>query len=233
MYVGAGSSDYRELGLQDADHNQTYAATGLPTNMLANRISYTFDLQGPSLSVDTACSSSLVALHLACQSLRTGEASQAIVSASYLILSPNMMIGMSTLGLFAEEGRCFTYDHRGTGYGRGEGVASLILKPLQDAIEAGDTIRAVIQNSGTNQDGNTNGITVPSKDAQEGLIRSVYATAGLEPSRTDYIETHGTGTKIEDPLEAEAISCAMAAERSSPLLAGVSTNLIFTHRLRL
>lgn len=198
--------------------------------MLANRISYTFDLHGPSLTVDTACSSSLVALHLACQSLRAGEASQAIVSGAYVMLSPDTMIGMSNLGLHGEEGRCFTYDHRGTGYGRGEGVASLILKPLQDAIEAGDTIRAVVRNTGTNQDGQTNGITMPSKDAQESLIRSVYAAAGLEPSRTEYVEAHGTGTKVGDPLEAEALSCAMTSGRSSPLLVGVSTiAVLFAH----
>ncbi|KAI4262763.1 MAG: hypothetical protein L6R42_002068, partial [Xanthoria sp. 1 TBL-2021] len=139
VYVGAGLSDYRDLGVRDPDNSLTYFASGVAPNMLANRISYTFDLHGPSLT---------------------------------------------------------------------------------DAIEAGDTIRAVVRNTGTNQDGQTNGITMPSKDAQESLIRSVYAAAGLEPSRTEYVEAHGTGTKVGDPLEAEALSCAMTSGRSSPLLVG-------------
>ncbi|KAI4116766.1 MAG: hypothetical protein LQ345_002869 [Seirophora villosa] len=226
VYVGGGLSDYGDLLSRTPNNNATYSATGMSLNMLANRISYSFDLQGPSLTLDTACSSSLVALHLACQSLKAGESSQAIVSGAYILLSPDTWIGMSNLGLHGEEGRCFAYDHRGTGYGRGEGVASLILKPLQDAIEAGDTIRAVVRNTGTNQDGQTNGITMPSKDAQEGLIRSVYAAAGLEPSRTHYVEAHGTGTKVGDPIEAEALSRAIALGRSSPLLVGsVKTNV--------
>ena len=194
--------------------------------MLSNRLSYMFNLQGPSLTVDTACSSSLVALHLACQSLRAGETSQAVVGGSYLILSPYPFICMSNLGLHGEEGRSFSFDHRGTGYGRGEGVATVILKPLKDAIDAGDTIRAVIRNTGTNSDGQTNGITMPSKDAQEGLIRSVYAAAGLEPAHTDYVEAHGTGTKVGDPIEAEAISSAIAMGRDTPLLIGVSSTSI-------
>lgn len=231
MYVGGGLSDYGDLLSRTPNNNATYSATGMSLNMLANRISYSFDLQGPSLTLDTACSSSLVALHLACQSLKAGESSQAIVSGAYILLSPDTWIGMSNLGLHGEEGRCFAYDHRGTGYGRGEGVASLILKPLQDAIEAGDTIRAVVRNTGTNQDGQTNGITMPSKDAQEGLIRSVYAAAGLEPSRTHYVEAHGTGTKVGDPIEAEALSRAIALGRSSPLLVGVSTTVVLFARL--
>ena len=136
------------------------------------------------------------------------------------------MIGLSILKLHGEEGRSYTYDHRGTGYGRGEGVATLILKPLQDAIDAGDTILAVVRNTGINQDWKTNGITLPSKDAQEGLIRSVYEAAGLDPFDTLYVEAHGTGTKGGDPIEAEAISCAMATRRSSPLIVGsIKTNI--------
>ena len=226
VYVGAAMADYTNLNAKDTDANLTYITTGTASNILANRLSYFFDLRGPSLTVDTACSSSLAAFHLACQSLRTGETQQAIVGGVYLILSPDPMIGMSKLQLHSEEGRSYSYDHRGTGYGRGEGVAALILKPLQDAIDAGDTIRAIVRNTGMNQDGKTNGITLPSKDAQEGLIRSVYKAADLDPSDTLYVEAHGTGTKVGDPIEAEAISCAMATGRSSPLMIGsVKTNI--------
>ena len=226
VYVGAAMTDYSDLNAKDTEINLTYMTTGTASNILANRLSYFFDLRGPSFTVDTACSSSLAALHLACQSLRTGETRQAIVGGVYVILSPDPMIGMSKLKLHGEQGRSYTYDHRGTGYGRGEGVATLILKPLQNAIDAGDTIRAVIRNTGMNQDGKTNGITLPSKDAQEDLIRSVYEAAGLDPLDTSYVEAHGTGTKVGDPIEAEAISCAMATGRPSPLIIGsVKTNI--------
>ena len=226
VYVGAAMGDYSDLNKKDSDFNMTYLTTGTASNILANRLSYFFDLRGPSLTVDTACSSSLAAFHLACQSLRNGETRQAIVGGAYLILSPDPMIGMSKMKLHGEEGRSYSYDHRGTGYGRGEGVASLILKPLQDAIDAGDTIRAVVRGTGMNQDGKTNGIALPSKDAQEGLIRSVYEAAGLDPLDTLYVEAHGTGTKVGDPIEAEAISRAMVTGRSFPLIVGsVKTNI--------
>lgn len=219
-------ADYNDLYSKDPDNNQTYHITGTSSGMLANRVSYMFDLHGPSFTVDTACSSSLTAFHLACQSLRNGDTRQAIVGGAYLIISPDPMIGMSKLRLYGEQGLSYTYDHRGTGYGRGEGVASLIMKPLQDAIDAGDTIRAIVRNTGVNSDGRTNGITLPNKDAQESLIRSTYAAAGLDPRETAYVEAHGTGTKVGDPIEAEAISRAIATGRSSPLIVGsVKTNI--------
>lgn len=225
VYVGASMSD-SELYAKDVDINLTYRTTGTASNILANRVSYMFDLHGPSFTVDTACSSSLAALHLACQSLRTGETRQAIVGGAYIILSPDPMIGMSKLRLYGEQGRSYPYDHRGTGYGRGEGVASLILKPLQDAIDAGDTIRAIIRHTGMNQDGKTNGITLPSRELQESLIGSVSTDADLNPLDTHYVEAHGTGTKVGDPTEAEAISRALAMRRSSPLIVGsVKTNI--------
>ena len=130
--------------------------------------------------------------------------------------------------LFGEDGKSYTYDSRGTGYGRGEGVASVILKPLQDAIRDGDHIRAVIRNTGVNQDGKTNGITFPSKDAQIELMRSVYDTVGLDPFDTDYVEAHGTGTAAGDPIEAEAISTVFGAKRTvdDPVFVGsVKTNI--------
>ena len=130
--------------------------------------------------------------------------------------------------LFGQEGRSYTYDHRGTGYGRGEGVATLVLKPLQDAIRDGDSIRSVIRNIGVNQDGKTNGMTFPNKEAQEQLIRSVYAYAHLDPNHTQYVEVHGTGTAAGDPVEAGAVAAALASQRDikNPLIVGsVKTNI--------
>ncbi|MCJ1466203.1 hypothetical protein MMC07_004822 [Pseudocyphellaria aurata] len=228
VYVGASASDYSSLLGKDPDSLPTYATTGTVMNILANRLSYVLDLKGPSLAVDTACSSSLVALHLACQSLRCGESQSAIVGGVYILLSPDNMIGMSSIRLFGEEGRCYTYDDRASGYGRGEGVASIILKPLQDAIEDGDHIHAIIRNSGINQDGKTAGITVPNQKSQEDLIRSVYNAAGLDVRETNYVEAHGTGTSAGDPVEAGAIANTMAFGRNpdDPLLVGcVKTNI--------
>ena len=228
VYVGGCMSDYAGLHGKDPETSDAYQVTGNALNILSNRVSYLFDLRGPSMTLDTACSSSLVALHLACQSLRTKETRQAIVGGVHLMLSPDPMTSMSMLRLFSEQGRSYTFDNRGTGYGRGEGVATVILKPLEDAIKAGDTIRAIIRNTGINQDGRTNGITMPSKEAQEALIRSTYAAAGLDPLDTGYAEAHGTGTAVGDPLEASAIADGLASGRplDDPLIIGsVKTNI--------
>ncbi|KAL9595199.1 MAG: hypothetical protein Q9219_006593 [cf. Caloplaca sp. 3 TL-2023] len=228
VYVGASQIDYTSLLLGDVQDIPVYQSTGTSANILSNRISYIFDLKGPSLTMDTACSSSLAALHTACQSLRSGEIHQAIVAGAHIMLSPDTMVGMSMLRLFGEDGRSYTYDSRATGYGRGEGVVSLILKPLHDAVRDGDNIRAVIRNTGANQDGRTNGITFPSCDAQANLIKSVYEGAGLDPSETDYVEAHGTGTSAGDPVEAEAIARSLAANRppDRPLIVGsVKSNI--------
>ncbi|KAL9036890.1 MAG: hypothetical protein Q9180_004036 [Flavoplaca navasiana] len=184
-----------------------YMCTGMTSNMLSNRISYTFDLKGPSLTVDTACSSSLAAMHMACQILQFGEINQAIVGGVYLMLNVDPMVGLN-------EGRSYSYDSRSSGYGRREGVVSLILKPLNAAIRDGDDIRAVIRNTGVNQGGKTAGITYPSWDAQARLISCVYDAAGLDPQETDYIEAHGTGTAAGDPVEAEAIARIFTKDRA-------------------
>ncbi|KAL8713811.1 MAG: hypothetical protein Q9225_006708, partial [Loekoesia sp. 1 TL-2023] len=214
VYVGAAQIDYTSLLYKDVDDIPVYQSTGTSANILSKRISYVFDLKGPSITMDTACSSSLAALHTACQSLRAGDISQAIVCGVHVMLNPDTMVGMSML--------------RGTGYGRGEGVVSLLLKPLDAAIRDGDNIRAIIRNTGINQDGKTNGITFPSCEAQANLMESVYQTAGLDPAETDYIEAHGTGTAAGDPIEAEAISRVFTKCRSSmePLVVGsVKTNI--------
>ncbi|KAL9609347.1 MAG: hypothetical protein Q9167_005871 [Letrouitia subvulpina] len=222
VFVGASEVDYTLLMHKDVLDIPVYQSTGCSTNMVSNRISYVFNLKGPSLTIDTACSSALTALHIACQSLRSGESTEAIVCGAHIMLSPDTMVGMSMLRLFGDDGRSYTYDARATGYGRGEGVACLVLKPLQAALRDGDNIRAIIRNTGANQDGKTSGITFPSCDAQAELIEAVYNKAGLDPLETDYVEAHGTGTAAGDPVEAEALARSLAFDRPSekPLIVG-------------
>lgn len=200
-YVGNFSRDYYEIIDRDPETAPIYSVTGNGSAILSNRISYFYDLKGPSLTLDTACSSSLVALHLAVQNLRTGESQRAIVGATNLMFNPDIMATMSNLHFFSPDSRCFTFDDRANGYSRGEGIAALILKPLADAIRDNDTIRAVIRGTSCNQDGKTSGIMLPSRDAQAELIRTAYRDSGLDMSKTGYFEAHGTGTQAGDPLE--------------------------------
>jgi acyl transferase domain-containing protein len=162
--------------------------------MLSNRLSYSFDFRGPSISVDTACSSSLVAFHYACQDLWQGRTTMALAGGVNITLMPNFPVLMSKGGFLAPDGRSKSFDARADGYGRGEGAGIIVLKRLSDAQAAGDRIYALVQGTGVNQDGRTNGITVPNGDAQQALIRQVYAEAGVDPALTVYTEAHGTGT---------------------------------------
>ncbi|MCJ1244041.1 hypothetical protein MMC30_001238 [Trapelia coarctata] len=228
VYMGSFCRDWTDILNRDIETLPFYQATGTGQALLANRLSYFYDLKGPSISLDTACSSSLVAVHLACQSLRSGESKQAIVGGSNIILSHETMISMSRMRFLSPDGRCYTYDHRANGYSRGEGAACIILKPLAEALRNGDTIRGIIRNTGTNQDGKTHGITLPSSEAQESLVRRVYKEAGLDPARTGYVEAHGTGTPAGDPLEAAALSKVFGPGRpaSQPLVVGsIKTNI--------
>ncbi|KAK9350529.1 hypothetical protein V1523DRAFT_428941 [Lipomyces doorenjongii] len=228
VFVGSSCRDYADIMASDLDRTELYQSTGTGQTMLSNRISYFFDLKGPSASIDTACSSSLVALHLACNAIRTGESTQAIVGGSNLILGPAPQIALSMLRFLSPDGRCYAYDERGNGFGRGEGASCLILKRLDEALQAGDTIRAVIRNSGTNQDGKTAGITLPSGKAQVELINSLYRAAGIDPSETTYVEAHGTGTAAGDPIEAGSLSTVFSPGRSpeEPLKVGsVKSNI--------
>ncbi|TVY83944.1 Reducing polyketide synthase [Lachnellula suecica] len=238
-FVGSFCRDFTDIQLRDTETMPVWQATGGGPSLafLSNRLSYYFDLKGPSVTVDTACSASLVALHLACQTIRSGESKTAIVGGSNVILSHEIMITMSMMG-------CYSFDQRANGYGRGEGAACVVLKSLDDAIRDGDTIRGVIRNTGINQDGKTAGITLPSKDAQQALISSVYKGVGLDPVHTNYVEAHGTGTpagkqhlhymqqnsngimytnvELGDPLEAAAITEVFGPGRSfdNPLRIG-------------
>ncbi|OAA75373.1 Beta-ketoacyl synthase [Akanthomyces lecanii RCEF 1005] len=222
VYVGSFVKDYEQICLRDPDWQPQYAATGNGIAIMANRISYYFNLHGPSMTLDTGCSGSLVSIHLAAQSLRSGESSLAIAAGAGLILTPNTIMPMTALNFLSPDGKCFTFDARANGYGRGEGIGVVILKRLSDAIRDNDTIRAVIRGTQVNQDGRTTGITLPSKEAQVANITAVYKAAGLSFSDTAYVECHGTGTQAGDWRELKAISETLGKSRApdSPIFVG-------------
>jgi acyl transferase domain-containing protein len=228
-FVGAFTREYEGMMARDEENVSTYHATGNGMAMLANRISWFYNLQGPSLTLDTACSSSLTGLHLACQSLRNGESSMAILGGVNLFFNPDAMFPLSAMGFLSPDGQCYAFDHRANGYVRGEGFASVILQPLSGAIRDGRTIRAVVRSTGLNQDGHTPGITLPNGKSQEELIRNTYATAQLDMSLTRYFEAHGTGTPAGDPIEAGAIAAAFETSKrdsNNPLFIGaVKSNI--------
>ncbi|KAI1772031.1 putative polyketide synthase [Hypoxylon cercidicola] len=221
VYTGCFSADYMLCCGKDPENQPKYAATGVAASMLSNRISTFFNLTGPSITVDTACSSSLVALDLACRSISQGESSMGIVAGCNVLLSPDYFIGLSALGFLSPDGMCHSFDGRANGYGRGEGFGVLIVKSVQDAIRDGDTIRAIIRATGTNQNGRTT-LAQPSKELQMQLIKDVYHKAQLNPLHTRFFEAHGTGTAIGDPLEAMAIGDSFRAGRDiqDPLIIG-------------
>ncbi|KAK2042676.1 PKS-NRPS hybrid [Colletotrichum somersetense] len=209
VFVGVMTADYETIQYRDTEDLSQYAASGTSRAILANRISYFFDLSGSSICLDTACSSSLVAMHLAVQDLRSGTAETAIVAGANLIFGPDMYISESKLRMLSPTGKCQMWDAMADGYARGEGVAALLLKPLSKALRDNDPVQAVIRHSGVNSDGRTPGITMPSAMAQAKLTRETYRAAGLDPSKVEdrcqYFEAHGTGTQAGDPAEAKGI----------------------------
>ncbi|KAJ5668938.1 Acyl transferase/acyl hydrolase/lysophospholipase [Penicillium macrosclerotiorum] len=226
VFVSGFNHDHLGILNSDSESAIKYKPTGVTNAILSNRVSWFFDFKGPSMTIDTACSSSLVALHLAVQSLRARETNMAIVSGVSILENPAETIGMSHHGLLGAEGRSFSFDSRAEGYARGEGVGTVVLKPLRMAIRDGDTIRAIIRETGVNQDGRTPGITVPSADAQEKLIREVYWRAGLDMTQTRFVEAHGTGTSTGDPIEAAALARAFKCRRGTPLYIGTIKSTI-------
>jgi len=223
VFMGTFGREYGTFWSRDPMQLPKYAGTGTGPALLANRVSWFYDLRGTSITLDTACSSSMNALHLACESLRTGGSDAALVGGSNLILNPDTaMIPLTNLGFLSPDGRCYAFDHRANGYARGEGYGVLVLKRLKDAVSAGDTIRAVIRATGSNQDGRTPGISQPRAEAQAALIRQTYASAGLPLTETRFFEAHGTGTAVGDPIEASAIAQVFGSHRSvdSPLWVG-------------
>lgn len=215
VYVGLMAVDYNDLLNRDTTDYPPYVAAGTARSIFSNRISHFFDWRGASMTIDTACSSSLVAVHLAIQSLRAGDCKLAIAAGANLLLGPEQFIVGSSMKMLSPDGRSFWCDERANGYARGEGFAAVVLKTLSAAIADGDDIECVIAETGVNQDGRTQGLTVPSADAQFTLIRTTYRKAGLDltrPSdRPQYFEAHGTGTPTGDPLEVKAIRDAFFA----------------------
>ncbi|KAJ5740973.1 hypothetical protein N7493_000845 [Penicillium malachiteum] len=210
VYVGTMGVDYHETLLRDLNTIPTYFATGTNRAIISNRVSYFFDWHGPSMTIDTACSSSMIAVHQGVQTLRNRESRVAVVCGTQVILGHEMYIVESKLKMLSPTGRSRMWDADADGYARGEGIAALVLKRLSDALADGDHIECIIRETGANQDGFSNGITVPNTDAQTALISQTYAKAGLDPvnnpdHRPQFFEAHGTGTQAGDPKEAAAI----------------------------
>ncbi|KAI1326775.1 putative polyketide synthase [Xylariaceae sp. FL0255] len=222
VYTGSFGLDYGIQINRDAECPPAYAGLGFGISMLANRLSWFFDLRGPSVGLDSACSSSAMAIDIACQALRSGSCSMSIVAGCNLTFSPETFTWLSNLHFLSPDSRCYSFDHRANGYARGEGIGVIILKRVSDAIRHGNTIRAVIRSTLSNEDGRTPGITQPSSQAQEALIKETYRRAGLSMKPTRYFEAHGTGTAIGDPREARAIGSSFEGARSSsdPIFVG-------------
>lgn len=230
VFVGITLNDYGTLIKQSLSDQELkgHCITGLPLNAAAGRIAYTFGFTGPTIAIDTACSSSLVAVHQACQSLRQGECQMALAAGVNLILLPDSMITTSKAGMLSPDGCCKTFDASANGIGRGEGCGVVVLKRLSDAITQRDKVLAVIRGSAINQDGPSSGFTVPSRAAQETLIRKALKASRVNPEDVSYIEAHGTGTPLGDPIELRALGALFKPGRSpdQPLMIGsVKTNV--------
>jgi acyl transferase domain-containing protein/acyl carrier protein len=228
VFIGIATSDYALLQFDCLSDIDTYASTGSAVGLAANRLSYVFDVRGPSVAVDTACSSSLVAVHLACQSLWSGESTLALAGGVNLILSPWPMVSFAKLGVLSPDARCKAFDARANGYVRGEGAGIIVLKPLSKAVADKDRIYAVIRGSATNQDGRSNGITAPNRFAQEAVLSEAYRRAGISPGLVQYVEAHGAGTQLGDPIEAQALGAILSIDRPAErycALGSVKTNI--------
>ncbi|MFG2551509.1 amino acid adenylation domain-containing protein [Streptomyces sp. NPDC048581] len=228
VYLGVTTYDYTQNQMQHVvpDELEMYCTTSNASTFAAGRLSYWLGLSGPSLSVDTACSSSLVAVHLACQSLRSGETSMALAGGVNVLLSPEWFLLMTQAGMLAEDGRCKTFDASADGYGRGEGCGVVVLKRLSDALADNDRIEGLILGSAVNQDGRSSGITVPNPAAQTDVVRAALRAARVDGSRVGYIEAHGTGTPLGDPIELRALRAALGtpAGAEPPLVGSAKTN---------
>jgi acyl transferase domain-containing protein/NADPH:quinone reductase-like Zn-dependent oxidoreductase/acyl carrier protein len=226
VYIGASSGDYGDIRTGDPAGGDAYFMTGVTASILANRVSYVFDLHGTSLSVDTACSSSLVALDLACRAIADQRIEMALVGGVSLLLSPFPFIGFCRAAMLSPSGRCFAFDARANGYVRAEGGGMIVLKPLSRALADGDPVRAVILDSAVNSDGRTMGLSLPNGAAQTNLLNGIYRDGAIAPDRLSFVEAHGTGTQAGDPIELSALGRAVAQRRSEPLRIGsVKTNV--------
>lgn len=226
VFIGGSSWDYLNLNVGDPSTTDPYSMIGITLSPLANRISYAFDLHGPSFTVDTACSSSLVALHQACEAIRSGQIAAALVGGVSMLLAPQSFVGFCAASMLSPTGHCHAFDARADGYVRAEGGGMVLLKPLSAALAAGDPIRAVIRGTGVNSDGRTPGLSLPNKASQAALLREIYTRFGLDTSDLVYVEAHGTGTPAGDPIEAGALGSVLGMSRAEPLTIGsVKTNI--------
>ncbi|MFI4955249.1 MAG: beta-ketoacyl synthase N-terminal-like domain-containing protein, partial [Gammaproteobacteria bacterium] len=227
VFIGISSNDYGDLLKNHLPEQEidAYFGTGNAASTATGRISYTLGLKGPNLAIDTACSSSLVALHEGCMSLRNGESDVVLAGGVNVLLSPYLSIDFSQAHMLAADGHCKTFDKAADGYVRGEGCGIIVLKRLSDAMRDNDRILVVIKGSAVNQDGASSGLTVPNGPSQEAVIQRALQQAKLRPQDIDYIEAHGTGTSLGDPIEVNALSHVFK-DRKEPLIIGtVKTNI--------
>jgi phthiocerol/phenolphthiocerol synthesis type-I polyketide synthase C len=226
VYIGASSVDYATRFIVDPSVAGMHMMTGNSVSIMANRISYSLDLRGPSISIDTACSSSMVALNLAAEAIRSGTIDTAIVGGVNLLLSPFSYVGFSRASMLSPTGRCRPFDAAADGYVRSEGVVIVILRSMAAARRARNRIHAVIVGSGVNQDGRTTGVSLPSAQSQRALLERVYSDFAVDPSDLAFVEAHGTGTPVGDPIEADALGKALGQRRSQILPIGsVKSNI--------
>ncbi|MDF3304976.1 polyketide synthase Pks13 [Rhodococcus sp. T2V] len=227
VFIGSSANDYQLLAVSDPVHAHPYALTGTSTSIVANRVSYFYDFRGPSIALDTACSSSLVAVHQAVRSLRSGESDLALAGGVNMLVAPPATLGFDQLGVMAPNGRIKAFSSDADGMIRAEGGGLVVLKRLEDAERDGDEIFAVIAGSAVNQDGRSNGLAAPNPDAQADVLRHAYRDAGINPAGVDYIEAHGTGTILGDPIEADALGRVVGRGRADDkpaLLGSAKTN---------
>lgn len=210
VYVGACFREYWDEMIRLQKKVDSYDLTGSAMTFLANRPAYYFNLKGPSITVDNACSSSLVALHMACQGLISGDCEMAFVAGVNLLISPLHYLHFSSIQALSRKGRCFAFDEKADGYVPGEAVCSILLKPLKKAIQDGDSIHAVIKGTSTNHGGKSNSLTAPSINQQVALLHKTWKSASVSPAEISYIEAHGTGTKLGDPIEVKALNNAFS-----------------------
>ncbi|WP_433192158.1 acyltransferase domain-containing protein [Nocardia sp. CA-107356] len=230
VYLGASWSDYAAMAHRLGAHSRIgpHTATGTHNSIIANRVSYALGLEGPSITIDTACSSSLVAVHLACQAIRLGEAELALAGGVDLNFCADHDHAMDELGALSPDGRCKTFDARADGYVRSEGAAIVALAPLRVALARDLPVYCLIRGSAINNDGASNGLTAPNPRAQEAVLRAAYRNAGLSPALVDYVECHGTGTPLGDPIEARAIGNVLGQGRGpgeAVRIGSVKTNI--------
>src|SRR5262249_4561333 len=226
VFVGASGLDYGNRALFDVAAGDAHFATGNTLSLIANRISYIFDLRGPSFTVDTACSSSLVALHQAVTEIQSGRIDTAIVGGVNMLASPFGFITFSQASMLSPTGLCRAFDARADGYVRAEGGVVLVLRSVRAALTSNDRIRGVVAGSGVNSDGRTVGVSMPSSAAQADLLKQVYERSGVAPGALAFVEAHGTGTRAGDPAEATAIGNALGRTRAQPLPIGsIKTNI--------